>query len=190
MIKISRNVAIAISSAAIAVSAPLGAQHSPASSNREARTVEVVLADGTPAGTVEFEEMRQGLVVRARLKNLTVGGHGVHLHQTGSCSPDFKAAGSHLDPVDAKHGFDGSGDYHVGDLSNIFAGTDGVAQADFFVPQVTLQARANKRYPFTLDDRDGTAIMIHADEDNYIDMDSAGGREACGVIFAAKNESR
>lgn len=148
------------------------------------KTVRISNADGAAAGTIEFEQMRHGVLVRVRLENLTPGGHAVHLHETGKCSPDFKAAGGHYDPLSSNHGFDADGGYHVGDLPNVYAGQDGVAKADMFIPQVNLEGPANDRYPFTLKDDDGTAIIVHEQEGNYVDMDSAGGREACGVVFA------
>ncbi|MEM7689560.1 MAG: superoxide dismutase family protein [Pseudomonadota bacterium] len=189
--KIKQHAALILTAAlgtAAATAAPLAAQALGGPDEQDKRIVEVTTADGAQVGTIEFEQMRHGLVVRARLTGLTEGGHGVHLHQTGSCSPDFKAAGGHIDPLDAGHGFDGNGGYHVGDLPNIFAGADGVAKADFFVPQMTLRDKTSESFPFTLNDADGSAIIIHADEDNYIDMDSAGGREACGVIFPAGDQ--
>jgi len=146
--------------------------------------VEVENSAGEDAGTAEFEQLRHGLLVRLRLTNLTEGGHGVHLHETGACSPDLKAAGSHYNPLGSAHGFDAKGGYHVGALTNVFAGADGIAKADIFVPQVSLHGPENDRYPFTLKDDDGTALMIHADEDDYVSMSSAGAREACGVVFA------
>jgi Cu-Zn family superoxide dismutase len=148
-------------------------------------TVAMRNADGQDAGTIEFEQMRHGVLLRARLKNLTEGTHGLHLHQTGACSPDFKAAGGHYDPVGAEHGFASEGGYHVGDLPNVVAGADGMAEADILVPQVTLRDTGDAGYPYILDDADGTAVMIHAEADDYADMSSAGAREACGVVFPA-----
>lgn len=160
------------------------AQHEKHEKHEGTQTARIANADGENAGTIEFEQMRHGVLVRVRLENLTPGGHAVHLHETGRCSPDFKAAGGHYDPLDASHGFDAGGGYHVGDLPNVYAGADGIAKADMFIRQVSLHGPEDDLYPFTLKDDDGTAIIIHEQAGNYVDMDSAGGREACGVVFA------
>ncbi|MEE4206457.1 MAG: superoxide dismutase family protein, partial [Erythrobacter sp.] len=123
---------------------------------------DVMTAEGEPAGRVMFEQTDHGVVIKARLMNLSPGEHGFHIHETGACSPDFKAAGGHYDPLRAKHGFDSEGGYHVGDLPNIIVEADGTAAADFFAPQLTLKSYENDRYPFTLDDADGSAVMVHA----------------------------
>jgi Cu-Zn family superoxide dismutase len=144
--------------------------------------VDLRTADGGEAGTATFTQMRHGVVITLELRNLTPGPHGLHIHETGACTPDFKAAGSHYDPIDAEHGFDSEGGYHVGDLPNIHVAADGTARGDVFVQQVTLIGRDNARYPFGLRDADGSALMVHAQGDDYKNMDSSGNREACGVI--------
>ncbi|MEE4154418.1 MAG: superoxide dismutase family protein [Erythrobacter sp.] len=183
---IAKQTALACAAALLASPAAtaLAEHHKGQHDSQAAETARITNADGEDAGTIEFEQMRHGVLVRLRLQNLTPGGHAVHLHTTGQCSPDFKAAGGHYDPLSSSHGFDAAGGYHVGDLPNVYAGQDGTAKADMFIPQVSLKGPANDRYPFTLRDDDGTAIIVHAQEGNYVDMDSAGGREACGVIFA------
>lgn len=149
---------------------------------RETIETSVRTADGKDAGVISFEQTDHGVLVTARLKNLAEGPHGFHIHETGACTPDFTAAGGHYDPLGAEHGFHSPGGYHVGDLPNIRAGADGTAEAEFFVPQVTLTGPENDRYPYTLADADGSAIMIHAEGDDYRVMASSGGRVACGVI--------
>lgn len=158
----------------------------PALAQSETVMVDVVTAEGESAGSVAFEQLRHGVMITTKLMNLAPGWHGFHIHETGRCDPDFKAANSHYNPIDAEHGLDGSGGYHVGDLPNIHVGADGMSRAQIFVPQVTLRDKRPDRYPFTLQDADGSALMIHADRDDHMAMDSAGGREACGVIFAPK----
>ena len=51
------------------------------------------------------------------------------------------------------------------------------------MPQVSLTGPENDRYPFTLQDADGSAIMVHARADDYRNMASSGERAACGVII-------
>lgn len=179
----SRSRAAAAVGALALAAVPLAAQEMQAQQRVEA---EVKTADGRDAGTVSFEQAEHGVLVVARLQNLEPGPHGFHIHETGACSPDFKAAGSHYDPLGAEHSFAAAGGYHVGDLPNVHVGADGTATSEFFVPQVTLAGPENDRYPFTLDDADGSAIMVHASADDYAAMDSAGARAACGVIVPAE----
>lgn len=163
--------------------APAIAQQQPAmQADNDMVEVSLRTADGGDAGTATFEQAMHGVVISLDLKNLTPGPHGLHIHETGACTPDFKAAGGHYNPINAEHGFDTEGGYHVGDLPNISVAADGTARGDVFVPQVSLTGPENDRYPFTLSDADGSAIMVHAQADDYRAMDSSGDRAACGVI--------
>jgi len=149
--------------------------------------VPVMTDTGESAGTVTFEQVLHGVAISARLENLTEGAHGFHIHETGACSPDFGAAGGHYDTLGANHGFDSSGGYHVGDLPNIYVASDGTARADFFAPHLSLAPKAENDYPFTLSDADGSAVMVHAQIDDYKadPAGSSGSRAACGVIVPA-----
>ena len=158
----------------------------PALAQAEFVEVELRTAEGEEAGTATFRQALHGVLISLDLRNLTPGPHGLHIHETGACSPDFMAAGGHYDPLGAEHGFDSEGGYHVGDLPNIVAAPGGTVRGDVFAPQVTLSGPYNGRYPFTLRDHDGSALMIHAGGDNYRDMASSGGRVACGVIAPAR----
>ncbi|WP_086608301.1 superoxide dismutase family protein [Erythrobacter donghaensis] len=143
----------------------------------------VKTADGTDAGTVIFTPAANGVIVTASLKNLTEGMHGFHIHETGACTPDFTAAGSHFNPQGKEHGFDTEGGYHTGDLPNISIGADGTGEASFTVPGVTLAGKTTDQNPYLLGDADGSAVMIHAEADDYRAMASSGARVACGVIM-------
>lgn len=148
----------------------------------EMKAVPLSTADGAEAGTATFRQALHGVIIALDLKNLTPGPHGLHIHETGACTPDFKAAGGHYNPTGADHGFDTEGGFHIGDLPNITVAADGTARGEVFVPQVSLSGPVDDRYPHTLRDADGSAIMIHAGGDDYRDMASSGDRVACGVI--------
>lgn len=142
---------------------------------------------GNPAGTVTVKQLEHGLLFSADLKNLPAGGHAFHVHETGACEPDFQAAGGHYAPLGNEHGLDTPDGYHAGDLPNIYVAEDGTARADFFVTQLTLsrgEAGTDNEPPFPVLDKDGSAIMIHENPDDYeaVPPDSSGGRIACGVI--------
>lgn len=186
MMKTNANLAARLAAAATLCAATAAAlvaeDHQPAD-HMETR---VTTADGRDAGIVTFTQAEHGVLVSAKMINLTQGAHGFHIHETGACSPDFDAAGGHFNPGDTQHGFHAKDGYHAGDMPNIKVGEDGTARAEFFVPHVTLGTPGADHLPHTLADKDGSAIMIHAEADDYRDIASAGARVACGVIFAPR----
>jgi Cu-Zn family superoxide dismutase len=107
--------------------------------------------------------------------------HGLHIHETGQCEPDFKAAGGHFDPgpfgetnPDANHPF------HMGDLPNLVADGAGNARLTHRTSRVTLS-----QGPLNLFDTDGSAIIVHVDADQGttgVSGGAGGGRLGCGVI--------
>jgi Cu-Zn family superoxide dismutase len=139
-------------------------------------------ADGKEVGTVSFAQTDHGVVVSVKVHDIAPGKHGLHIHTVGACTPDFMAAGGHFNPANTEHGFHAAGGYHAGDLPNLDVAADGTAEAEFFVPQVTIKGPASDKLPYTLSDADGSAMMIHAATDDYMTMASSGGRLACGVI--------
>ncbi len=142
--------------------------------------------DGDSIGTVTFLQASAGVLIRADLKGLPPGGHAFIIHETGSCTPDFAAAGDHFDPGDAEHGFihpawkrGESQGGHGGDLPNIYAASDGSARADFFKVGIGLDADTDN----SVFDDDGSAILVHEKPDLYGEQETdTGSRLACGVI--------
>ena len=134
--------------------------------------------DGGAMGTVTLTQTPLGVLVAAEVNGLPAGGHGFHIHETGTCAPDFAAAGDHFNPTDAGHGFNHPNGRHAGDLPNIYAGAAGTARADYFTAAITLDAGADH----SVLDADGSAIIIHEKPDTYGSDAGAGGRIACGVI--------
>lgn len=134
--------------------------------------------DGAYLGQVYIEQRQQGLIISANVRGLSPGGHGFHIHETGSCEPDFAAAGDHFNPTGASHGARHGPDRHAGDLPNLYAAADGTARLDVFTDAATLHTGV----PHSLFDADGSAVIIHALPDTYGEDAGAGGRVACGVI--------
>ena len=64
----------------------------------------LVSAAGRLAGTARFEQAPTGVLIRITARGLPPGPHGLHLHETGACTPDFGAAGGHINPDGAMHG--------------------------------------------------------------------------------------
>jgi len=133
--------------------------------------------DGKPAGEVEFTETPRGVLIEVLAAGLSPGEHAIHLHETGSCSPDFSAAGSHFAPEGNGHGYLTEDGPHAGDLPNIFVGVDNAVSAHFLNQRVTLGESGSG-----LLDADGTAVIVHANPDTYTSDAGAGDRVACGVV--------
>jgi Cu-Zn family superoxide dismutase len=144
----------------------------------ESATATLAGPDGAPMGTVTLTEGHKGVLISVDLHGLAPGGHGFHIHEAGTCAPDFAAAGGHYNPGGAGHGLLDAGGHHAGDTPNIFAAADGTARADFFTGDVTFAEGA----PNSLFGANGTSIIVHEKPDTYGADAGAGGRVACGVI--------
>lgn len=139
-------------------------------------------ATGKEVGQATFTETDGGVLVQVTLQGLTVaaaGEHGIHIHTTGACTPDFQAASGHFNPTGAQHGLENPSGPHAGDLPNLEVDADGNATYEATAALATLGAGEN-----SLLDADGSALVIHAGPD---DMKSdpagnSGDRIACGVI--------
>jgi len=134
---------------------------------------------GKGFGTVSFTQGPHGLLLEADLENLPPGILAFHLHATGACSPDFKAAGGHLNPTNKKHGVLAAEGPHLGDMPNIHVPPSGKVQFELFLPELNLDKGDNQ-----LLDQDGTSVIIHKQADDYKTdpAGAAGDRLACGVI--------
>lgn len=153
-----------------------------ASSPETLGSAAMALADGTSAGTVELVSTDGALSFNVAVTNIPEGTHGFHLHTTGQCeAPDFTSAGGHLNPAEREHGHENPAGSHLGDLPNLEVGADGTASTT-----VALDAESASAVE-TLFDADGTAVMIHADPDDYRTdpTGNAGSRIACGVLERA-----
>ncbi len=139
---------------------------------------EMMSPEGDAMGTVVMEQGPNGVLVSADITGLEPGPHGFHIHETGSCSPDFAAAGDHFAPEGRAHGYMNASGDHAGDMPNIYAAGDGTARADAFNDAITLADGPDN----SVMDADGSAIIIHEKGDTYGEDAGAGGRVACGVI--------
>ncbi len=158
-------------------------------------TATLVDPDGTEVGTVTFGEVEGGMQVSAKVNGLPPGFHGFHLHAVGACEPDspnpadpsmvgdFLSAGGHIGAGESDHGG------HPGDLPTLYVTGSGDG---------SLTAVTDALTPADLTDDDGSAVMVHADRDNYAHIPEryapggpdemtrntgdAGSRIACGVV--------
>ncbi len=135
--------------------------------------------EGGSAGAVTLKDGNSGVLLRLELTGLTPGWHGLHLHEKGDCSDataGFKASGAHAGHGNgALHGLLNPSGPETGDLPNLYAAADGTAHAEIFIAGMKV---------IDLIDGDGTAILVHAAEDDHQSqpIGNAGDRVACGVI--------
>lgn len=137
------------------------------------------LASGLPGGTAQLLASGSQVNISIAVVGLAPGIHGVHLHMTGSCeAPDFTSAGAHLNPAGHQHGTSNPAGPHLGDLPNVTVGSDGTGTVSATLPGTPNEVLAQ------LFDGDGTAVVVHANADDYRTDPSgnSGGRIACGVL--------
>jgi len=149
-------------------------------SSRAADTVEIVGGDGEVIGQVELLDGSGGLLIEVRVEGLEPGLHGLHIHETGRCEPpDFASAGGHWAPDGNAHGYLAEGGPHAGDLPNLSVAAG---------PAATVQHVFARGLSLGwLREGDGSALLIHAGEDDYRSQPAgaAGARIACAAITGA-----
>lgn len=131
------------------------------------------------SGVIWFSKVVGGVKVSGKIEGLPPGEHGFHIHQFGDCSStDGKSAGGHFNPEGVSHGAPTDDLRHVGDLGNITANFESVAEFVFMDATITL-AGGNSIL--------GRAVIIHAGDDDLTSQPTgaAGARLACGVIGIA-----
>jgi superoxide dismutase, Cu-Zn family len=148
--------------------------------------VELVDRSGQRTGGARLEDTPQGVRISIRVTGLSEGEHGLHFHEAGRCDPpDFQSAGGHFAPHGRQHGFENPAGPHAGDLPNLRANAQGVADTSF----VAASVRLNATQPEGLLRQGGTALVVHARRDDYRTDPSgdSGDRIACGVVRAGRN---
>ena len=139
-------------------------------------------------GRAELVERKQGtgsvVEITVTASGLKPGLHGVHLHAVGKCEAPFTSAGGHFDPGPASNTDpDANHPFHMGDIPNLEVGQDGKGTLKAVTTRVTLSPG-----PLSIFDADGTAIILHGNEDQGITGApksgvSGGPRVACGVVM-------
>jgi superoxide dismutase, Cu-Zn family len=156
----------------------------PAFAKTKPLVVPLKTGTGEDAGTATFSQSGKDVAIRLKLKNLPIGDHAVHIHQTPKCdAPDFKTAGAHFNPAGKQHGTMNPMGHHNGDLpQNITIDSNHTGEATFKVDYLSLDPAASD----SLFANGGTSIMVHekADDMKTDPTGNAGNRIACGVITA------
>lgn len=132
-------------------------------------------------GIIFFEQKGDKVEVTGKVVNLKPNSkHGFHIHQYGDLSSgDGKSTGGHFNPTNKKHGGPNDTERHVGDLGNLEADKEGVADLKMVDSVIQLNG------PNSII---GRAIIVHAGEDDLTTQPTgdAGARAAAGVIGIAK----
>lgn len=142
----------------------------------------LIRADGTPAGTAQIFANGDRVTLALVATGFGAGAHGLHLHTSGRCAaPDFSSAGGHLNPLGREHGTANPDGSHMGDLPNLPIQPGGTGSLTTDLAGTPAEVRQ------WLFDGDGTAIVIHAQPDDYRTdpTGNSGARVACGVLRPA-----
>lgn len=162
-------------------------------------TAVLLTPEGTEVGQVTFDEEDEGLEVSVEVTGLPPGFHGFHVHAIGVCEPDsanptdpsttgdFLSAGGHVGAGESDHG------EHPGDLPSLYVAESGTGSMTAVTDALALA---------DLTDDDGSAVMVHAERDNYanvperyaaggpdettLNTGDAGDRIACGPVESSR----
>lgn len=185
-----RNGWVAIASSVLTASLAMVA--APASAYDVSAEVKLLNASYQQVGKAKLTERGDGYVaVHIDVRGLTPGFHGFHVHATGKCivenaATPFTSSNGHVGSGTSDHG------EHAGDFPVLLVRSDGTANVRFSTDRFTLES---------LFDSDGSALIIHANRDNYANIPEryrvagvagpdavtlstgdAGTRVVCGVV--------
>ncbi|CAN6454103.1 unnamed protein product [Victoria cruziana] len=146
------------------------------------KAVALISGDRDVKGSLHFLQDANGAThVTGRITGLSPGLHGFHIHALGDTTNGCISTGPHFNPLKRNHGARTAEDRHAGDLGNIFAGQDGVAEVRLKDTQIPLTG------PHSIL---GRAVVVHADPDDLgrgghelsKTTGNSGARVGCGVI--------
>lgn len=140
-----------------------------------------VLQGPVVSGTITFSQEGSTVNVRGDVIRLTKGLHGFHIHEFGDNTNGCTSAGGHFNPERKTHGGPTDEIRHVGDLGNVEAGVNGVANVNIRDTIISLSG------PHSIV---GRSLVVHEGVDDLgkggheqsLTTGNAGGRAACGVI--------
>ncbi|KAL8153816.1 hypothetical protein V2J09_011576 [Rumex salicifolius] len=144
------------------------------------KAVAVLKGTSDVEGVVTLTQDDDGpTTVNVRITGLTPGLHGFHLHEYGDTTNGCISTGPHFNPNKLTHGAPEDEIRHAGDLGNIIANADGVAEATIVDSQIPLTGPNSVV---------GRALVVHELEDDLgkgghelsLTTGNAGGRLACG----------
>ncbi|XP_077211690.1 copper/zinc superoxide dismutase 3 [Tasmannia lanceolata] len=133
-------------------------------------------------GSLQFLQDTNGTTfVKGKITGLSPGLHAFHIHALGDTTNGCNSTGPHFNPLKKEHGGPTDNERHAGDLGNIFAAQDGVAEVNLKDMQIPLSG------PHSIL---GRAVVVHADPDDFgrgghelsKTTGNAGARIGCGII--------
>ncbi|KAK7341912.1 hypothetical protein VNO80_24853 [Phaseolus coccineus] len=146
------------------------------------KAVAVLKGNSAVEGVATLTQEDDGpTTVSVRITGLTPGLHGFHLHEYGDTTNGCISTGAHFNPNKVTHGAPEDEVRHAGDLGNIVANADGVAEVSIVDNQIPLTGPNSVV---------GRALVVHELEDDLgkgghelsLTTGNAGGRLACGVV--------
>ncbi|KAF3335740.1 superoxide dismutase [Carex littledalei] len=146
------------------------------------KAVAVLKGTSQVEGVVTLTQDDDGpTTVAVRVTGLTPGLHGFHLHEYGDTTNGCISTGPHFNPNSTTHGAPEDEVRHAGDLGNIVANSEGVAEATIVDSQIPLSGPNSVV---------GRAFVVHELKDDLgkgghelsLSTGNAGGRLACGVV--------
>ncbi|XP_062105156.1 superoxide dismutase [Cu-Zn], chloroplastic [Humulus lupulus] len=146
------------------------------------KAVAVLKGNSNVEGVVTLTQDGDGpTTVNVRITGLTPGPHGFHLHEFGDTTNGCISTGAHFNPNKLTHGAPEDEVRHAGDLGNIIANAEGVAEVTIVDSQIPLSGPNSVV---------GRALVVHELEDDLgkgghelsLTTGNAGGRLACGVV--------
>jgi len=150
-----------------------------------ATAISVLEHSDTVKGTIMFKQKGEGpTLIVGKITGLEPGEHGFHVHEFGDLSDGCASAGGHYNPDGVEHGNLEEG--HVGDLGNVTASEDGIANISIVAERISLMGERSIV---------GRAVVIHSKQDDLgkggddesLKTGNAGDRLACGVITLKEN---
>ena len=145
------------------------------------KDINMYMENGDKAGTATLSEHPKGVEIKLKLKGVSPGYHGLHLHENAACEgEDFKSAGNHFNPDDKAHGLLHPKGAHAGDLKNIEANKDGEVDTTVIVKKTSLIQGKDS----SLFDKGGTSLIVTSKADDGMTQISgdSGDRIICGEI--------
>jgi Cu-Zn family superoxide dismutase len=121
------------------------------------KAVAVLSGTSNVSGVIHFQEEGEGTTVTGKVQGLTPGKHGFHVHALGDTTNGCLSTGPHFNPNNKEHGAPEDTIRHAGDLGNITAGEDGVAEVSLKDLQIPLTG---------VNSIIGRAVVVHADPDD------------------------
>ncbi|XP_017891068.1 superoxide dismutase [Cu-Zn]-like isoform X2 [Ceratina calcarata] len=127
------------------------------------------------------QDADNSILITGRIRGLTEGLHGFHVHEKGDLKDGCTSTGPHFNPRKVHHGAPHDSVRHVGDLGNIRANDQGEATVHIRDNVISFSGENNIV---------GRAFVVHSGVDDLGKGNStlssttgnAGDRWACGII--------